>query len=1135
MSSQKELAGLAESGSTRKSQKRGKKQGGAASAKAGDGTAAVQSEDVSSLARAVTEPKASKISGDAGEDVASVAKATTEPNAQPVGFTLGADMSAQSDDLLTGAGDAQSGDITQRQSSPAADDAQSGDITRRQSSTTADDAQSGDVTRRQSSTPEIVMGYSRSSMKANTSEPKSLPHQVSFGKGTSNGPPQRSYSFIPDVNSSPTLRRPVQLVTNLRRYTVVVAGKLRHELEVVASCNDAKKAGAGFFLYFQIVKALIRIMVFLTLLSVPYLVFNLWGDGLLTRSYSSEPHLIAFSSVANMGILSATNSTKGSPRTVFDMTLPNAAFLVSALDALGVLILYAVMTWFDDTFIPRVRAKEMKCHTQAFAVYVDKLPRRLPFASQGEYAKYLGMHFDALLRAEVGTPACKKVSKGVQVVRRDDEGDHMIHESSVSETVRTSVMPIRSRSGRLKDAKGRRLGVLAEKYRPQDGGPVAVLWDKVPPAVNEHPSDLHDALLLHSMEFFSGHPKDFEDECLVQDVTLVLDWNCQLDHLRNKAREEEEEEPRKACCTGLLRKLDDVGVRKAMLEKELNEERDVLGAFVTFKYARHRDFIHEEYRFSRTILRVIQRSELRFGGIRIRVKDAGEPSDLYWGNLDVPLLQRVLRGILMLIACLFLLAACLAFTSQAKNEIAQAAPMSVKECQTPGSAAFNSTDCICLTAGYSNIYNDEPPGTYDLCINWISEKATATLYQVLVTVAVVASNNVISWSVVSVADMAKARSVTHRDLSIMGMTFYLQMLNLVIIAGLMNWDSGVQLLQVSGLIGAGKFKRPSPECIIDVGWPIMLSLTVNAFTVALLPLATLFVQLCAKRCRSERCLKLFIPPAHYFAVRHAQMLSNVVACVLLASAYPIAWPVLLGSLTLAYMADSAFFLYGVADLPTYRHHLAYYFCSIMQIAVLAHSMGGVLVFGNYEFLEVERKASSSEGNTYLGFLLDIWADFVPTGNSALPQFAVVALIIAGFAWQLARFVLGKMASATLILIERTFQSMVMNCISCRSRRSKSSLLMKHAMSRVSDGISRTSELGFRISSWVVGASDCADFGMSEMDLERPYDELLADGKVASYNLAEHPDYGVVFRNGHPMTFDSSLFRCTSGKRKRETE
>lgn len=109
--------------------------------------------------------------------------------------------------------------------------------------------------------------------------------------------------------------------------------------------------------------------------------------------------------------------------------------------------------------------------------------------------------------------------------------------------------------------------------------------------------------------------------------------------------------------------------------KITDSERRVCSAFVTFSHEEYKDVVLGEYRFAHyRLFRLCQQARLRFGGQRIDVIEACEPTDLYWQNLDFSPRRRMVRKGIVLILTLLVLILCSAVVASLEGFKGQSAP-----------------------------------------------------------------------------------------------------------------------------------------------------------------------------------------------------------------------------------------------------------------------------------------------------------------------------------------------------------------------------------------------------------------------------------------------------------------------------
>eukprot|EP00927_Polykrikos_kofoidii_P041102 TRINITY_DN35025_c0_g1_i1.p1 TRINITY_DN35025_c0_g1~~TRINITY_DN35025_c0_g1_i1.p1 ORF type:complete len:1313 (-),score=207.17 TRINITY_DN35025_c0_g1_i1:47-3985(-) len=205
--------------------------------------------------------------------------------------------------------------------------------------------------------------------------------------------------------------------------------------------------GSGICLHFSLARQLAIIFFLASLVSLPNLCWNYMGDNLSRTVENVEETMVghlAMSMVGNMGnwvgvasgeateIATTTQPTeavgrvecfadtaetvKCEERRVADTDARDFTFISSALDFLVALVILGFSIYFREVHIPRelVRQHKAVASPEDWAIYVDKLPRRLPGEDHQNYEALLRQHFENILCARVNID---NVSPGLRVVR----------------------------------------------------------------------------------------------------------------------------------------------------------------------------------------------------------------------------------------------------------------------------------------------------------------------------------------------------------------------------------------------------------------------------------------------------------------------------------------------------------------------------------------------------------------------------------------------------------------------------------------------------------------------------------------------------------------------------------------------
>jgi len=221
--------------------------------------------------------------------------------------------------------------------------------------------------------------------------------------------------------------------------------------------------------------------------------------------------------------------------------------------------------------------------------------------------------------------------------------------------------------------------------------------------------------------------KPVDDPDAIQEVTLVREYDGAIMKFKEKGAHllelensrvlherafvkgnEKQANKHLAHVTKLENKVSAIERRLKHQAQRTDEERGVCSAFVTFKYEEYKEKVINEYRIAEIpLFRLCQSKRLQFGGCRLKVIEACEPTDLYWENLDYNPCKRRLRQFVVVILTLLVLVACSVVIASLKSmgqETAgpeQATTWVVANTATSGSTClnlcevefFSSSDC----------------------------------------------------------------------------------------------------------------------------------------------------------------------------------------------------------------------------------------------------------------------------------------------------------------------------------------------------------------------------------------------------------------------------------------------------------
>ncbi|CAK9093850.1 unnamed protein product [Durusdinium trenchii] len=789
--------------------------------------------------------------------------------------------------------------------------------------------------------------------------------------------------------------------------------------------DDLGEYGTGIALYFRFTISLSMTVLLGAFLTLPLLLLNFTGTGLTEVDVGTGEHgIFATSSIGNF--LSSSGSISLSR---FDITPADVATLVGLLDALAIAAVALLAIWFERVALPAaVKAEALTIVTpDDYSIFVSNLPRRLPGELHQQYEQLLQEHFERQLSAEV-TPGLQL--QHFKVISQEEQ--------FLYDPPKKSCFSYCTRGS--KDYRGRKVGVIASV----EGSSCLVRWPDhrgnlglAEEVAVDRPSDATDGVkapgllqadLLTRLEEMGCQPPQGGRQAVYK-VSLIRDFRGKLHSMRKvverakKIGEQENPSQREA-------------QEQADAEEELNnldlEDKDVLGAFVTFTFIHFKDFVSQEYRFSRLLGLGpwLQGPDQRFGERALRIYPAPLPSDIFWENFDCPTTKRRLKTLLMGITFLLVLLVMVLGLSLAKwgREQAQA--------QSPDCSIYNATvlasnasdvpvDCYCASVGIANLLQDKPAGIMETCQSYLQ---TFAYVQGMIVGAAIFSSviNLASGHLIAVlAHFMQPPNWTALEARIMEMTFLVQLLTLGVVVTLVNADFQFGLgaeKGILGLIGAGDFQDIDRAWTAAVGVEILMLFIFSISSEAVAASCVLWFKFScwcfSGRKKTWKDMKaLFTPPEFELALRQASQLSAVCAALMYSSCLPIMTLILAVRLFAMYWTSKFELLRGSSIPKRFSHVLALSASRWVQVAVFCHSAVAVWVYGDADLTGTTHLMfDTTEANTYvqevgkllgnqLSIVLKIVVEKAMT-PAAMPNAVILALFMLMWGMKLFSFFLG---------------------------------------------------------------------------------------------------------------------------------
>lgn len=747
--------------------------------------------------------------------------------------------------------------------------------------------------------------------------------------------------------------------------------------------GDFGQWGIGVELYFRFTRTAGIVSCILGLLFLPLLILCRMGDALSSIDLSTAGRvalLLSKYTVSNMGdfvddtlnssyiLTGSTNisvsKTLGSGDFPYDervvvlfgnnIDIRHVTLVTGILDSIAAFVIFLTAAFFEFVVIPRVvmRHRAEYITPDIYSVYVDCLPKRL-FGGGGQekYPSRLHQHFAMFLAAQVTTKTAKKKMKVIDI--HDKGGKEKLQE------VQWKFCCCRRHPGF--DHKGRRIGRILQK----NAGHVVVQWSG-PPDVRKYrlsngevDGELLDACMLWRLESFDLEPAPLSEAMRgVFSVHLQRDFGSMLAKMKANAKREDRKFEAKLRTVHQKSKVRRVSTVIQMIGARSNEddlldpqgicmeERDVVGAFVIFNHVRLRNFVYAEYKYNRTPFRLLLRlTRLTFSGECLRVSEAPPPSDVFWENLDFPFSRRTAQTLKVFLICSIICCGVIMVIAVARSKAESSERVTSLTCS---GGVNDHQDCICALAGYQNVIRDEPTGLRDRCSDWLGKRSQSYLWWSMSSSVSMVTIVGAGFIVGHLARVERPRSITALNKSIMNMSTIMYVLALGTIRVFINAKLPFNILS---LFGNGKYTDLVPEWYVFVGSSVMLTLGLNS----LYPVCEVlrgpsdYCWLWFRRSRQKLItdlLDLYTPSAFPFALRHAEQLAQLFACLTFCGGMPVLSVYLIITFWLHYWCDKYVFLRSSKTPPRYTHHLILHQVRLVQCAVWMHCSFSVWVYAN---------------------------------------------------------------------------------------------------------------------------------------------------------------------------------------------
>jgi hypothetical protein len=458
-----------------------------------------------------------------------------------------------------------------------------------------------------------------------------------------------------------------------------------------------------------------------------------------------------------------------------------------------------------------------------------------------------------------------------------------------------------------------------------------------------------------------------------------------------------------------------------------NKVHKVVGAFVTFTTDMAKQLALERYPSS-YLMFCCQSKEKRWHGTleaesehlnldeklmtRVRIKNAPEPTTLIWENMEYGWCSRLLRRLVSSLVALGLIfgsgfavfyartnsgldedvplgcgsspsyelfpgISCESYVTNATKmgltETEQCVPVVAKYGRdkqgavdifnaeyTAGNVTAIAETCFCREYAYDPSYGLKVRGA---CGDFVLQAAAKLGYTILSSVVIVLINGIYVRVVRSLANFEKHHDIDSRDKSVSVRSMFGQFINtglvyLIVNANINNnkffsnykdWKDANSVLQ-------GAYDDFTPEWYAEVGQAITITMLMFAFTPHMLPFIMYARFHCRIRCCSHKAAtqaelnQYYTPPQFHYSTRYAQISVSMLICMMYSTGIPFLYVVGCATAFLFYCVDKLLFSWLYGKPPQYDPSVNTAFTNILGWGLLLHVAFGTWMLGNKHIL-----------------------------------------------------------------------------------------------------------------------------------------------------------------------------------------
>jgi len=429
----------------------------------------------------------------------------------------------------------------------------------------------------------------------------------------------------------------------------------------------------------------------------------------------------------------------------------------------------------------------------------------------------------------------------------------------------------------------------------------------------------------------------------------------------------------------LFKKIRDLVLRKEKLIMEIRALKTakkvrIVSAFVTFSSIPARNRILDAFisspihRIARVLCSCCYEKDVSFYGKILRARTPADPGSILWENLGEPgssVFMRRSFSLLLTIMLWILSAVILIASTYYKNYFKQKYPTVDCGDKNPTSAQAAADfalgeyqkgylECYCQADLVDRLNEVFPTANNEtLCLTWFQNKLVASAVTFAVVFIVLIINYFIQFVFQGLSKFEKHSTLNKQLATRVLKTFVAQFLNTGVMILIVNAKIDISFWQ-------GQFRDLPPTWYEHVGATLLSTMCINILTVPTIKAIFVLFKKIA-RCYDRRCgtderitrkkvqtkyEDLYTGPEFIIDFRYSQILTLTFVCFLYSGGMPLLYLTSLLQLAITYFFDK-FFLLRVSRLPkNYDENLEQVVRPTMYVALVAHLMFAIFMFGN---------------------------------------------------------------------------------------------------------------------------------------------------------------------------------------------